>query len=149
MTPPAEESPTVGKALRDSDTSSEVRDDSPSADAVDSQPALPGATRSVGCGSQRPEAGTLAFLKPMEIKKLARVPYNTVIRWLTTGHPRAGILPSLDLAETGRRHSYRIRREDWEAFLARLQTVSRERQRARPLPRPGTVRDGERGMFRY
>lgn len=88
-------------------------------------------------------------MKPMDIKKLARVPYATVVGWITTGHPRAGVLPSVDLAASGKRHSYRIRREDWEAFLARLQTVPRERQRAEPLPRPSTVKDGKRGIFRY
>ena len=87
------------------------------------------------------------LLKPMDIKRLARVPYATVIAWLTTGHPRAGILPSIDLAETGKRHSYRVRREDWEAFLARLQTAPRARQRAAPLPRPATLKT--QGMFRY
>jgi hypothetical protein len=90
-----------------------------------------------------------ALLKPMDIKRLARVPYETVIGWLTVGHPRAGVLPSIDLAETGKRHSYRIRRADWEAFLARLQTVPRERQRARPQPRPSTAQGKEKGMFRY
>jgi hypothetical protein len=90
-----------------------------------------------------------ALLKPMDIKKLARVPYTTVIGWLTAGHPRAGVLTSVDLAERGKRHSYRIRREDWEAFLTRLQTVPKERQRANPLPRPSTARDQNKGMFRY
>jgi len=95
-----------------------------------------------------PEAEAL-FLKPADIKRLARVPYATVIGWLTVGHPRAGVLPSLDLATTGKRHSYRVRRADWEAFLARLQTVPSERQRARPLPRPAAGPDGKSGMFRY
>jgi hypothetical protein len=85
----------------------------------------------------------------MEIKRMARVPYATVIGWLTVGHPRAGILPTIDLAETGKRHSYRVRREDWEAFLARLQTVPGERQRARPLPPPPAVKDRKKGLFRY
>jgi len=85
----------------------------------------------------------------MEIKRAARVPYLTVVRWLTVGHPRAGVLPSIDLAETGKRHSYRIRREDWEAFLGRLQAVPKERQRAgNPLPRPPSVKTGK-GMFNY
>ncbi len=53
-----------------------------------------------------PPAGT-QFLKPMDIKRLARVPYTTVIRWLTVGHPRAGILPSIDLAEAIRRANRR------------------------------------------
>src|SRR5262245_16423599 len=90
-----------------------------------------------------------AFFKPADIKRMARVPYATVIGWLTVGHPRAGILPSIDLATTGKRHSYRVRREDWEAFLARLQTAPRERQRARPLPRPPTTPNGTGGLFRY
>ena len=89
-----------------------------------------------------------ALLKPMDIKRLARVPYTTVIGWLTIGHPRAGILPSIDLATTGKRHSYRIRREDWEAFLARLQTVPRERQRSSPMPRPVSGGAGKK-KFRY
>jgi hypothetical protein len=89
------------------------------------------------------------LLKPMDIKRLARVPYSTVIAWLEVGHPRAGILPSIDLAETGKRHSYRIRIEDWESFLAKLQTAPRERQRAKPLPRPATPKDDKKGMFRY
>ncbi|MBM4073137.1 MAG: hypothetical protein FJ271_30075 [Planctomycetes bacterium] len=89
------------------------------------------------------------WLKPMDIKRLARVPYATVIGWLTVGHPRAGILASVDLAETGRRHSFRIRREDWEAFLARLHTAPKVRQPAKPLPCPGPVYGGKNGMFRY
>jgi hypothetical protein len=89
------------------------------------------------------------FLKPMDLKQMARVPYTTVITWLTVGHPRAGILPSIDLGGTGKRHSYRVRREDWEAFLARLQTASRERQRTSPPPRPSPARDHKKGMFRY
>lgn len=89
------------------------------------------------------------LLKPMDIKRLARVPYATVIRWLTAGHPRAGILPSVDFAESGKRHSYRIRLEDWAAFLARLQTQPKERQRARPLPRPSKLKKTSQGMFRY
>jgi hypothetical protein len=89
------------------------------------------------------------LLKPMEIKRLARVPYATVLRWLTLGHPRAGLLPSIDLAAPGKRHSYRIKKEDWEAFLARLQTVPRERQhRATPLPRPQTAPSDSK-RFRY
>jgi len=95
----------------------------------------------------RPEQSNL--LKPMDIKREARVPYLTVLQWLTVGHPRAGILPSIDLAETGKRHSFRIRREDWEAFLTRLQTVPKERQRSSPLPRPSVVKTSQEGMFRY
>lgn len=89
------------------------------------------------------------LFKPMDLKKLARVPYSTVIGWLTTGHPRAGILPSIDLAAPGKRHSFRIRRTDWEAFLARLQTVPKERQQTRPLQRPSTLKDNKPGLFRY
>jgi hypothetical protein len=99
------------------------------------------------CGDTTP-AGP-EFFKPMDIKRMARVPYATVIKWLTTGHPRAGVLPSLDLGETGKRHSYRIRPGDWEAFLARLQTAPRARPQASPQPRPSTVRDAKGGMFRY
>jgi hypothetical protein len=88
------------------------------------------------------------LLKPMDIKKLARVPYSTVITWLTVGHPKAGVLPSIDLSETGKRHSYRVKVEDWEAFLTQLQTVPKERQRANPLPRPSGAND-KKGMFRY
>jgi hypothetical protein len=100
---------------------------------------------------QEPSASAASdevFLKPMDIKRLARVPYATVIGWLTVGHPQAGVLPSIDLAETGKRHSFRIRVDDWEAFLSRLQTVPRERQQARPLPRPQPA-SRKKGMFRY
>src|SRR5262249_32819145 len=90
-----------------------------------------------------------ALLKPMDINRLAPAPHVTVIGRLAVGHPRAGVLPRIDLAETGKRHSYRIRRADWEAFLARLQTVPRERERARPQPRPSTAQGKEKGMFRY
>jgi hypothetical protein len=85
----------------------------------------------------------------MDLKRMARVPYATVIGWLTVGHPRAGLLRSVDLAEICKRHSFRIRPEDWEAFLTRLQTGPLERQRAKPLPRPATVNDKKKGMFRY
>jgi hypothetical protein len=99
--------------------------------------------------NKQPSAAGAAFLKPMDIKRLARVPYATVIAWLTAGHPRAGILPSVDLGGTGKRHGFRIRQQDWEAFLARLQTAPRERQRAAPLPRPATLKNKAKGMFRY
>jgi hypothetical protein len=85
----------------------------------------------------------------MDIKRFARVPFETVIGWLTVGHRRAGVLLSIDLAGAGKRHSYRIRREDWATFVARLQTVPRERQRARPQPRPAAGQDRRKGMFRY
>jgi len=88
------------------------------------------------------------MLKPMEIKRQARVPYETVIQWLTVGHPRAGILPSVDLSTTRKRHSYRIRPEDWEAFMARLQTLPRERQRSSPPPLPSSALKTS-GSFRY
>ncbi|MFO0881788.1 MAG: hypothetical protein U0840_31200 [Gemmataceae bacterium] len=94
------------------------------------------------------DADALILLKPMDIKRLARVPYTTVIGWLTVGHPRAGILPSIDLGGVGKRHSYRIKKADWEAFLARLQTVPRERQRPSPMARPESVGAG-RKKFRY
>jgi hypothetical protein len=89
------------------------------------------------------------LLKPMDIKRLARVPYDTVISWLTTGHPRAGILPSIDLAVPGKRHSFRVRWEDWQAFLSRLATVPRARQQPKPLPRPEATESKGKGMFRY
>jgi hypothetical protein len=90
-----------------------------------------------------------ALLKPMDIKRIARVPYATVIGWLTIGHPRAGILRSIDLAVPGKRHSFRIRWEDWQAFLSRLTTVPRERQQLKPLPRPSPTGIKGKGMFRY
>lgn len=89
------------------------------------------------------------LLKPMDIKRMARVPYATVVGWLMIGHPRAGILPSIDLAEPGKRHSFRIRCEDWQAFLSRLKTVPRERQQARMLPRPEATETNGTKMFRY
>jgi len=73
------------------------------------------------------------FLKPMDIRRLARVPYTTVLSWLMVGHPRAGILRSVDLAQTGKRHSFRVSHEDWEVFLHKLQTV-REREPKRSSP---------------
>jgi hypothetical protein len=85
----------------------------------------------------------------MDLKRLARVPYATVIGWLTVGHPRAGVLPSIDLGTTAKRHSYRIRSADWEAFLARLQTLAKERPQPKPRPRPSTVKENKDGMFRY
>jgi hypothetical protein len=104
---------------------------------------------SLGKRSTSEEAREKFLLKPMDLKRLARVPYATVIGWLTVGHPRAGILPSIDLAETGKRHSFRIRPQDWQAFLLKLQTMPKERQQARPLPRPSTVSNGTPGMFCY
>ncbi len=93
--------------------------------------------------------GNEELLKPMELKRLAKVPYATVKSWLETGHPRAGLLPSIDLAATGKRHSYRIRRADWEAFLSRLQTVTRERQQSKPLPPPASSQNKKKGVFNY
>jgi hypothetical protein len=84
----------------------------------------------------------------MELKRLARVPYQSVIRWIEVGHPRAGILPSIDLAETGKRHSYRVRLEDWLAFAAKLTTEPRTRRPATPPARP-TQTPGSTGTFRY
>jgi hypothetical protein len=89
------------------------------------------------------------LLKPMDIKRMARVPYSTVIGWLTIGHPRAGILPSIDLAEPDKRHSFRVRWEDWQAFLGRLTTEPRERQQPKPLSRPEASETNGKGMFRY
>lgn len=91
------------------------------------------------------------LLKPKDIQRLTRVPFATVIEWLTVGHPHVGILPSIDLAGPGKRHSYRIRPEDLAAFLARLQTAPRVRQPASPLPRPAASQDqgNGTGLFRY
>jgi hypothetical protein len=88
------------------------------------------------------------LLKPMDIKRQARVPYETVIQWLTVGHPRAGILPSVDLSPNRKRHSFRIRPEDWAAFMFKLQTVPRERQQSSPPPRPSASSKSS-GFFRY
>jgi len=107
---------------------------------------VPGRAEGIERSSDFSQVG---LLKPMDIKRIARVPYATVIAWLTVGHPRAGILPSVDLAQTRKRHSFRIRWPDWEAFLAKLQTLPRERQQAKPLPRPSMVKEGNKSMFRY
>ena len=88
------------------------------------------------------------YLKPAEVKKLARVPHKTVTRWITVGHPRAGILPSIDLAENGKPHSYRILLRDWLAFQEKLRTVPRERRYSDPPPRPGPKKKSA-GMFEY
>jgi hypothetical protein len=87
-------------------------------------------------------------MRPIDIKRQARVPYRTVIGWLTVGHPRAGLLPSVNLGG-GRRNSYRVRVEDWEQFLVRLQTESRSRQPASPEPRPQPAAGRRAGLFRY
>lgn len=98
----------------------------------------------------RTELSTITeqFLKPMDIKRQARVPYETVLQWLTVGHPRAGILQSVDLATTRKRHSFRIRTEDWASFLAKLQTLPREKQRCSPPPRPPAPKKLS-GSFQY
>ena len=93
------------------------------------------------------QLGPDQFLKLAEIKRIARVPYKTVTKWITVGHARAGILPSIDLAETGKRHSYRIRPEDWELFQQKLRSPAQtRRQPSTPPPRP---RDKSKGRFDY
>ena len=88
------------------------------------------------------------LLKPIDIKRAARVPYQTVIHWVEVGHPRAGRLPSIDLAEAGKRHSYRIAPADWEAFQRKLTSTAKpERPPAAACePRP---RKPAKGTFRY
>lgn len=103
----------------------------------------------MSCSNRPLDEPAEVFLKPMDVKRMARVPFATVLRWLTVGHPRAGLLPSLDLAETGKRHSYRIRLADWRAFLDRLQTVPRARPQPKPLPRVPSGLPTKKGMFRY
>jgi hypothetical protein len=88
------------------------------------------------------------LLRPIGIKRQAQVPYRTVIAWLESGHPRAGALPSVNLAASGKRRSYRIRPEDWESFLARLATEPRSRRTSLPTPRPPSG-SGGKGLFRY
>jgi hypothetical protein len=88
------------------------------------------------------------LLRPIDIKRQARVPYGTVIAWLETGHPRAGILPSVNLAATAKRNSYRVRPDDWEAFLMRLRTEPRTRQPVSPAARPPSG-GGSKSIFRY
>jgi hypothetical protein len=88
------------------------------------------------------------LLRPIDIECQARVPYKTVIAWLEAGHPHAGVLPSVNLSADTRRRSYRIRPEDWEAFMSRLQTEPRARQSASPMPRPSSGPKGK-GPFRY
>jgi len=89
------------------------------------------------------------WLKPTDIKRLARVPYKTVLCWLTRGHSRAGVLPSIDLAESGKRHSYRVRPDDWQQFQERLRT----RQSSAPDRSPtAVIRKRQKtgpGNFRY
>jgi hypothetical protein len=98
--------------------------------------------------TNRPGEVRAKFLRPIDIKRQARVPYRTVLAWLEIGHAKAGVLPSVNLSSSARRKSYRVRPEDWEAFLSRLRTEPRARQPAQPLPR---LRSGSRsrGLFRY
>jgi hypothetical protein len=72
-----------------------------------------------------------------------------VISWLTVGHPRAGVLPSIDLASTNKRHSFRIRPEDWITFLAKLRATPRVPSQATPPGRPTPIARSPNGMFRY
>ena len=96
---------------------------------------------------QKQQLDSDQLLKPADIKRMARIPYTTVIKWITTGHPRAGILPSIDLAETGKRHSYRIRPQDWEAFQEKLRSPARKRRQiSSPPPCP---RSKSEGRFKY
>jgi hypothetical protein len=88
------------------------------------------------------------LLRPIDIKRQARVPYRTVISWLEIGHAHAGVLASVNLTEPGKRKRYRIRPDDWEAFLLRLSTKPRDRQSARPVPRPPSAAL-KGGIFRY
>lgn len=87
------------------------------------------------------------FLKLVEIKRMARVPYATVTDWIEVGHPIAGLLPSIDLALPGKRHSYRVRAEDWEAFQAKLSTPPRAKNKTTPMHRP--VSSKAEGPFSY
>src|SRR5258708_6875471 len=90
----------------------------------------------------------VSYFKPIDIKRLARVPYQNVIRWLEQGHPRAGVLRSIDLAETGKRHSYRIHPEDWAAFEVKLSTASSTRGKSAPPTRAARTQEST-GVFRY
>ena len=89
------------------------------------------------------------WLKPVDIKRIAGVPYKTVVAWLTSGHSRAGVLPSVDLANDGKRHSYRVRPDDWQQFQERLRT----RQSSAPDRSPtAVIRKRQKtgpGNFRY
>jgi len=77
------------------------------------------------------------FLKPMDIRRQARVPYETVTLWIEVGHPRAGKLPAVDFSERGKRRSYRIKPEDWEDFQQKLSCPEQTRQEhSSPPPRP-------------
>ena len=91
---------------------------------------------------------TPLWLKPIEIKRIARVPYQTVIAWLTVGHPTAGLLRSVDLAAPGKRHSFRVARQDWDEFLNRLQSKTRTRRDGPSGPSQPAHRSREK-RFRY
>lgn len=88
------------------------------------------------------------YLRPVDIKRALNVSYENVVSWLTVGHPRAGILPSVDLAQPGKRHSFRILATDLDSFLHKLSTTTREPIKTQPLP-PGGRGKGGKGMFRY
>ena len=97
--------------------------------------------------NKEPEGDKL--LKPAEIKRIARVAYRTVLRWIEVGHPRAGVLASLDLADRGHRHSYRIRYEDWKSFQKKLLTQPKNQPvAAAPIAR-AKVEKGQSSLFRY
>jgi hypothetical protein len=88
-----------------------------------------------------------AYLKPIEIRRQARVPYEAVIGWIEVGHPRAGKLPAVDFSERGKRRSYRIRPEDWEVFQEKLKGPAQTRQQ--PSSTPPRPRDKSKGRFNY
>jgi hypothetical protein len=91
------------------------------------------------------------YLKPMDIRRQARVPYETVIWWIEVGHPRAGKLDAIDFSTRGKRRSYRIKPEDWEAFQEKLRSPAQTRQQhSRPPPRPPPRPVGKsKGGFDY
>ena len=89
------------------------------------------------------------WLKPVDIKRIAGVPYKTVVAWLTSGHSRAGVLPSVDLANDGKRHSYRIRPKDWEQFQVRLRTRQSSTTEQLPTTTAGRRQKKGPGSFRY
>ena len=91
------------------------------------------------------------FLKPMDIRRQARVPYETVTLWIEVGHPRAGKLVAVDFSERGKRRSYRIKPEDWEAFQEKLKGPAQTRQQpSSPPPRPPPRPVGKsEGRFDY
>jgi len=89
------------------------------------------------------------WLKPVDIKRITGVPYKTVVAWLTSGHSRAGVLPSVDLANDGKRHSYRIRPKDWEQFQVRLRTRQSSTTEQLPTTTAGRRQKKGPGSFRY